>query len=186
MKKDAKAVSIELDSMRKNLPVDQEVDLNVFGQSIKVKVFIPLSARVQISNLVSDACFIDGVYEPACFDYAFKYYTLAYLTNVKMPKKQDDAELLVLHSGLFDMVADVIDPDELYELRCACSDKIAAEVRRDQKTFDDLYELVYGFLNEMSQSINALQADQAMAAIVEVAKDPKKLAQVAKEFKRAD
>lgn len=182
MKINEKVVNVDVKSLMKKKSKVKNVD--VFGEQVAVKTEISLSDRLSIADSVFTACFVDGTYYPALFDYMFRLFVIEYLTNIEIPNDKDEQEFMSLHSGIYERITEFVNPDELYELRVACSDQISIAIRNQQKSFDDLFEMIDRWLSNIGESLNAHDMDQMVQALTNTMNDPKKIATAASEYKK--
>lgn len=87
---------------------------------------------VKMVNEIVDLVFVSGetyaAYTPAYEDFAKRYVAISYYTDFKLPKKLDDAWLILKYTSLYDDVIEIVGKD-IVGIYAAADNAIASKCR---------------------------------------------------------
>lgn len=168
---------------------------NYGEQEISVKKLWKVSDMVAFANSVAGSCIVDGMYYPATFDYSFKYYIVAYTTDIELPSDDDELEALIMNSDLF--AALEYDEEWLFYMEEICRETIDEQLRAIERSAlskladfgTEIVDMIDTFL-EASPAWNVPENfGETLNDLHELAHDPQKVAEiynVARELRDTD
>jgi len=121
---------------------------------------ITLDGRIGFVNAVMNICSIDGNYEPALFDYAFRVAILMYFTDEDILGKDSEALNEIVYTSDFN---DIMNQDYVIDsLYSACRERIS--IAREQTIAK--YNVEHDPLTKIADAIEAISKQFDMEAMI--------------------
>ena len=119
-----------------------------------VKPYLSVAEQVDFCNQVVDIVFPDGVYAPALYDFAVRFETLLFYTNIEL---KDDANLinsLIYGTDVYSIVLERIKSDGQYGSLLTAIDNMIEDKNAAIHAFNPVYDNMYFSITSLVDTVS--------------------------------
>lgn len=140
------------------------------GTDIKIKKFLTLEEQIAFCDTVTRQVFAGGIYTPAVYDFALRFATLIFYTDIKIsgPETEGISEKLnaVLYQGrVVDYIRERINCGQ-YEALCAAANSKVEYMVQESLSSGNLLNRLVQWVNEFGSEMKAFLSKEEMVSLI--------------------
>lgn len=141
------------------------------GKNIKIKKFLTLEEQIAFCDSVTRQVFAGGVYTPAVYDFALRFATLIFFTDIEIedPETEGISEKLntVLYQGrVVEYIRERVNPEQYSALMVAASSKVEYMVKESLSS-GNLLNKIAQWISKLGTEVNSFLSNEEVVSLIE-------------------
>ena len=152
------------DCLYKNGVVEEGID-------IKIKKFLSIHEQISFCNCVMEQVFVGSTYVPAIYDFAVRYATLIYFTDIKFaniddPELSEKLNTALYQSNIIEYITARVNEGQ-YKSLCDAARRQVDFIVAHSRPSNDLSDVVIDWVNKLGGMIEPMLSNKELLTLAQ-------------------